>query len=866
MKKKRLINVLIMILSIILCLGSVPAPYAAEFSGGDFAEQEMESEIQEDVFSDVEEFVETQAPQEEVVQEQLAEIGKEPENIIDETQDSVDLEDIFSDTENISEEIFFDESENANLNQEGSLEDSEVIAREEVFEFAYVNPLYADVVDEEALLETDVEGVTYVSEYSESGEISLFSSEALRTRTAAVATCSSIEEAGVMIRGGMKNRENTIRYKYAAEGSVLTTESLIAMMNHALIHTGNPTEGDYLKFQYAGFRATVNSDYIITWTITYYTSAEQEAQMNQAVANLLASLKLTGKSNYEKVSAIYDYVCSNVKYDYANLNDASYKLKYSGYAALINKTSVCQGYAVLMYRLLLENGIDCRIVAGESYGEEHSWNIVKLGDRYYNVDATWDAGYLTYKYFLKCEGNFLNHNRNAEYTAETFGTQYLMGSTDYIVQSSDITTGVQYVENGVVYNITNGTASVIGYQGTGSKIAIPESVNGAAVSKVSNYAFYNQENLKTIWFKGNAPVFDSLAFYGLEANVYYPAENSTWNDIAVQNYGGTIQWISHGENAHIWEEWVLTREADYENAGEQERHCSVCDKKDIEVIDKKVLGTPTIEVKELAYNKVQVNWSAVEDAEGYRVYRKVAGGSWVRLKTLSAKTLTYTDKTVVVGTKYYYAVRAYCVPSSSKVYGKYVYSGAVKPLTAAPKLVSVKAMDYNKIKIQWEEVPGISGYYVHRKTAGGSWKKYAKVSPSQTYYTDTKAVTGETYYYTVKSYKKVDGKTVWGRCDKTGLKGKALTAAPTLVSAKIVSSQKTTITWKKVPGATGYRVYVKKADGSWTKIKTITNSATSYTYTKAKGKSQTYTVKSYRKVNGTTVWGNYSKTGIKSKK
>ena len=54
-----------------------------------------------------------------------------------------------------------------------------------------------------------------------------------------------------------------------------------------------------------------------------------------------------------------------------------------------------------MYRLLLTAGIDCRFIGGLSRNEAHSWNIVKLNGKYYNIDATWDAGkYPTYKYFL----------------------------------------------------------------------------------------------------------------------------------------------------------------------------------------------------------------------------------------------------------------------------------------------------------------------------------------------------------------------------------------------------------------------------------------------------------------------------------
>ena len=68
-----------------------------------------------------------------------------------------------------------------------------------------------------------------------------------------------------------------------------------------------------------------------------------------------------------------------------DLEDDNYKLKHTAYAALMHKTSVCQGYAVLLYRMLKECGIDNRIITG--YGgserdEKHAWNIVEIDDKY----------------------------------------------------------------------------------------------------------------------------------------------------------------------------------------------------------------------------------------------------------------------------------------------------------------------------------------------------------------------------------------------------------------------------------------------------------------------------------------------------
>lgn len=280
-------------------------------------------------------------------------------------------------------------------------------------------------------------------------------------------------------------------------------------------------------------------------------------------------------------------------------------------------------------------------------------------------------------------------------------------------------------------------------------------------------------------------------------------------------------------------------------------------------------AAPTVFVKELAYNKVQVSWGAVDGAVGYRVYRKVKGASkWTALKKVSSTVNVYTDSTVEPGINYLYTVRGYCKSNGKNLWGYYKSSGvSVITKTAAPALVSAKSQAYNKIKITWKTVGGADGYRVCRKVAGGSWKLLKNVSASTTSYVDTTAVTGTTYYYTIRSFCTIDGKKSLGRYKTSGIKGVAKVAAPKLVSAKITSTKKTKISWNTADGATGYRVYRKTTGGNWKLLKVLKSSTvTSYTDTNAKGKSYVYTVRAYRTVDGENLLGYYSSSGIKSTK
>ncbi len=70
------------------------------------------------------------------------------------------------------------------------------------------------------------------------------------------------------------------------------------------------------------------------------------------------------------------------------------------------------------------------------------------------------------------------------------------------------------------------------------------------------------------------------------------------------------------------------------------------------------LSRPSVSAAQ-ATKGVKVTWSKVTGATGYAVYRKVSGGSWAKIKTISSgSTVSYTDTTGTSGTRYYYTVRA----------------------------------------------------------------------------------------------------------------------------------------------------------------------------------------------------------------
>ena len=227
--------------------------------------------------------------------------------------------------------------------------------------------------------------------------------------------------------------------------------------NGIFAHTGNPKEGDYLRWNAGsiGITGTITQKgdeyyYDLTYTIGYYTTAEQEKQVDEAVASLISSLHVTDASDYDKAKAVYDYMCKNIVYDYDGLR-ADDVACHTTYSAIIDHKTVCQGYTTMFYRMMLELGVPCRVIAGDASAnatpnnknDDHGWNIVKLGDLYYNLDATWDAqahsDCRNYEYFLCGKDNFPKHTPWETYTTEEFCKEYPLSAADYTHVEIDLT-------------------------------------------------------------------------------------------------------------------------------------------------------------------------------------------------------------------------------------------------------------------------------------------------------------------------------------------------------------------------------------------------------------------------------------------
>ncbi len=226
------------------------------------------------------------------------------------------------------------------------------------------------------------------------------------------------------------------------------------------------------------------------------------------------------------------------------------------------------------------------------------------------------------------------------------------------------------------------------------------------------------------------------------------------------------------------------------------------------IVNVSVFAASVVTPKATASNAVggiKVYWNKVDNATKYNVYRRVGGSSsWVYAGTTTGTQII--DKGVTNGKYYVYSVRAYDSQGNYSVYNKNMTY--TTKCVATPKLTSL-VNDTNGLKLTWGAVSGAT-YRVYRRGAGSTSWTYLGTTSSTTF-TDSKASSGAYWRYTVRAV----SSGYYSGFDTNGLYTMRL-ANPYSIKASQVQGG-ANVSWAKINGATGYRVYRRSAGSSnWT--------------------------------------------------
>ena len=602
-------------------------------------------------------------------------------------------------------------------------------------------------------------------------------------------------EAAADLRKQMVSRSEAMSVTLRSANKDVETIAL-NLWNLAMDHVeGSGTTGDYLRWQFAAMSCSVageslDSGYQYTFTYVpdttysdtiWLTTNAQEKALDNCIRNtILPQLSLGGKTTYQKVQAIYNWITANVKYDYSHLSDPAYWPQYTAYAAAVQKKAVCQGYANLFYRLANDAGVDCRIITGKAYNgtqtEDHAWNIVRMEDeKYYCLDATWDAGLEpeSYEYFLKGLTSFSkDHRAETDELNTPYWTQYesRTSATDYKASSAPTVTGGNDAQGRptLKWNAVTGAAKYEVYR------ALSKDGDYIKYSTVTGTSYTNTryiENGNTYYYKVRA----------LDAN----GTAGAWSSVVSVTY-------------------------------------------------KQILPAPTVTGGNDAQGRPTLKWNAVSGAAKYEVYRaRSKDGDYTRYSTTTGTA--YTNSSYIEnGNTYYYKVRALNANGTAGAWSS-VVSVTYKQTLPAPTVTGGNDSQ-GRPTLTWKAVTGAAKYEVYRaRSKDGDYIKYSTVTGTS--YTNTSYIeNGNTYYYKVRALKSDGTAGAWSSV--VSVTYKQTLSAPTVTGGNDAQGRPT-LTWNAVTGAAKYEVYrARSKDGDYIKYSTVTG--TSYTNTSYIENGNTY--------------------------
>ena len=621
-------------------------------------------------------------------------------------------------------------------------------------------------------------------------ETSLQTAPSAQTAVAAQAVDYLTEtEAVAALRKQMVARKETMTLNVKLPSGTDIEEAVTGIWDKAMEHvSGSGTTGDYLHWQHSGYDCPPvdywDDDTNITFTVTFqrhpktsaiwFTTAAQEAALTNYIRNtILPQLSLGGKTTYQKVQAIYNWITANVKYDYSHLNDPTYLTQYTAYAAAVQKKAVCQGYANLFYRLANDAGIDCRIITGKAYNRDgaadHAWNIVRMADgKYYCLDATWDAGLKpeNYEYFLKGLTSFSrDHQAETDKLNTPYWTQYesRTSATDYKASSTQLPAP----------SVTGGNDS----QGR-------PTLKWNAVSGAAKYEVYRARSKDGDYIK-----YSTVTGTSYTNTSYIESGNTYYYKVRALDANGT---------AGAWSSVVS-------------------------VTYKQTLPAPTVTGGNDAQGRPTLKWNAVTGAAKYEVYRaRSKDGDYIKYSTVTGTSYTNTSY-IENGNTYYYKVRALKSDGTAGAWSSIV-AVTYKQTLSAPSVTGGNDSQ-GRPTLKWNAVSGAAKYEVYRaRSLNGDYIKYSTVTGTS--YTNISYIeNGNTYYYKVRALDANGTAGAWSSV--VSVTYKQTLSAPSVTGGNDAQGRPT-LKWKAVSGAAKYEVYrARSKDGDYIKYSTVTG--TSYT-------------------------------------
>lgn len=410
-------------------------------------------------------------------------------------------------------------------------------------------------------------------------------------------------------------------------------------------------------------------------------------KMREQIVAWEEEVNLVAKTKLEKILQYAEILCDEVQYDY---NYDNIKYNQTTASAILNKKTVCAGYAKAFTLLARGEGYNVMTALSNS----HAWNIIKYGDKWYILDATFadQKTWIASRYFLTSTNAISTNNSHTvvselkKYTPKCkyeYNDRPMSTMTGPVFANSGCKVKLKSASSNQIYYTTDGTTptpeNAILYDGTFTV------EDGTVVKAASLDIGYDGEYSSS----------------RVACDVVHNLEAPMLNSLSVTNDGMKISWGTViGATKYVvyrktddgdYEKIKTTSSKSYTDKTVEKGHLytyTVAGKDDADIIGGyNKSGLKKIYLKGVSISSVKggkssltVKWKKLSKAEGYQI-------SYSTSKSFSSsKTIDITDADTVSkkitslkkGKTYYVRIRGSKVINEKTYYGPWGKVKSVK--------------------------------------------------------------------------------------------------------------------------------------------------------------------------------------------
>ncbi|WP_434336280.1 MAG6410 family transglutaminase-related lipoprotein [Mycoplasma capricolum] len=222
--------------------------------------------------------------------------------------------------------------------------------------------------------------------------------------------------------------------------------SQLELKDDGTIISKNHTNGNAQVSQiWAEYKGYLYSTFVEVLSENNAKSVDEENQARQEAKKIIKENNWQNFPVLEQITKAYEWVTTNIKYDWNLENLFSNQSAYSG---LVLKNTVCTGYAKAFKMIMDELNIPSRIITGTARfgnltgrGSRHAWNMVEIDGKWYHVDPTSDrvekGQKQEYRFFLLHDDDYDDNTLFFRNDKEKLGSRFRNLKIDKFVETKE---------------------------------------------------------------------------------------------------------------------------------------------------------------------------------------------------------------------------------------------------------------------------------------------------------------------------------------------------------------------------------------------------------------------------------------------